>query len=74
MDQRVGRTFVPERGIRVAGTAAVTGLTKKCGLIDFAKGKFERLHATEFRISAAVIQALSSPQTSHSPPPPLPSG
>ena len=42
----------------MAGTAAVIGLAKKRGLIDSAKGRFERLHATDFRISAAVIQAV----------------
>lgn len=58
MDERAGRAVVTERGVRVAGTAAVIGLAKKRGLIDSAKGRFERLHATDFRISAAVIQAV----------------
>lgn len=58
MDERAGRAVATERGIRVAGTAAVIGLAKKRGLIDSAKGRFERLHATDFRISAAVIQAV----------------
>lgn len=58
MDERAGRAVATERGIRVAGTAAVIGLAKKRGLIDSAKDRFERLHATDFRISAAVIQAV----------------
>ena len=58
MDERAGRAVATEFGIRVAGTAAVIGLAKKRGLIDSAKGRFERLHATDFRISAAVIQAV----------------
>ena len=58
MDERAGRAVATEFGIRVAGTAAVIGLAKKRGLIDSAKNRFERLHATDFRISAAVIQAV----------------
>ena len=58
MDERAGRAVATERGIRVAGTAAVIGLAKKRGLIDSARGRFERLHATDFRISATVIQAV----------------
>ena len=58
MDERAGRAVASERGVRVAGTAAVIGFAKKRGLIDSAKGRFERLHATDFRISAAVIQAV----------------
>lgn len=58
MDERAGRAVATEFGIRVAGTAAVIGLAKKRGLIDSAKARFERLHATDFRISAAVIQAV----------------
>ena len=58
MDERAGRAVAAERGIRVAGTAAVIGLAKKQGLIDSARSRFERLHATDFRISAGVIQAV----------------
>lgn len=58
MDERAGRAVATERGIGVAGTAAVIGLAKKRGLIDSAKSRFERLHATDFRVSAAVIQAV----------------
>ena len=58
MDERAGRAVATEFSIRVAGTAAVIGLAKKRGLIDSARARFERLHATDFRISAAVIQAV----------------
>lgn len=58
MDERAGRAFAAELGIRVAGTAAVIGLAKRRGLIDSARAQFERLHSTDFRISAAVIQAV----------------
>jgi len=58
MDERAGRAVATERGVAVAGTAAVIGLAKKRRLIDSAKSRFERLHATDFRISAAVIQAV----------------
>jgi predicted nucleic acid-binding protein len=58
MDERAGRAVATEFGVRVAGTAAVIGLAKKRRLIDSAKGRFELLHATDFRISAAIIQAV----------------
>lgn len=58
MDERAGRSVATEYGIQVAGTAAVIGLAKKRRLIDSAKARFERLHNTDFRISAAVIQAV----------------
>jgi len=58
MDERAGRAVATELGMRVAGTAAVIGLAKKRRLIDSARSRFERLHSTDFRISAAVIQAV----------------
>ena len=58
MDERAGRAFAVELGVRVAGTAAVVGLAKKRGLIPSARACFERLHSTDFRISAAVSQAV----------------
>ena len=58
MDERAGRAVATEVGVGVADTAAVIGFAKKQGLIDSAKGRFERLHATDFRISATVIQAV----------------
>ncbi|RCW74466.1 DUF3368 domain-containing protein [Pseudorhodoferax soli] len=56
MDERAGRAVAAERGVRVAGTAALIGLAKKRGLIDAAKPLFARLHGSDFRISAAVIR------------------
>jgi predicted nucleic acid-binding protein len=56
MDERAGRAVATELGVRVAGTAALIGFAKKRGLIASAKPLFARLHATDFRISAAVIQ------------------
>ena len=58
IDERAGRAVAPERGIRIAGTAAIIGLAKKHRLIDSAKARFARLHETCFRISASVIQAV----------------
>ena len=58
MDERAGRAVATENGIRVAGTAAVIGLAKKRGQITSAKARFEKLHATDFRISAVVIQTV----------------
>ena len=58
MDERAGRGVAIENGIRVAGTAAVIGLAKKRGLITSAKARFAKLHATDFRISAVVIQTV----------------
>ena len=58
MDERAGRAVATEHGIRVAGTVAVIGLAKKRGLITSAKARFAKLHATDFRISAIVIQSV----------------
>jgi predicted nucleic acid-binding protein len=58
MDERAGRAVAAELGVRVAGTAALIGLAKKRGLVDAAKPCFARLHATDFRISAAIIQQV----------------
>ena len=58
MDERAGGAVATENGIRVAGTAAVIGLAKKRGLIRSAKARFAKLHATDFRISAVVIQTV----------------
>lgn len=58
LDERAGRAIAQELGIQVAGTAAVIGLAKKRGLITSARARFERLHGSDFRISAAVIQAV----------------
>lgn len=58
MDERAGRAIAKELGIRVAGTAAVIGFAKQQGLITSAKDCFARLHASDFRISKEVIQAV----------------
>lgn len=58
MDERAGRAIATELGIRVTGTAAVIGFAKRHGLIESAKARFERLHASDFRVSADVIQTV----------------
>lgn len=58
MDERAGRAVAKERGLRVAGTAAIIGQAKKLGLISSAREAFEVLHGSNFRISAAVIQQI----------------
>jgi predicted nucleic acid-binding protein len=58
MDERAGRTVAAERGLRVAGTAAVIGLAKTRGLIPSARRVFDVLHQSDFRISAEVIQTV----------------
>lgn len=60
MDERAGRAMAEEHGLRVAGTAAVIGMAKSRGLTVSAKDVFSKLHASDFRISAAVIQPFSS--------------
>ena len=58
IDERAGRAVAAELGLAVAGTAALVGLAKKRGLIASARSCFERLHGSDFRISAAVIQVV----------------
>jgi predicted nucleic acid-binding protein len=58
MDERAGRAVATERGISVAGTAAVIGLAKKRKLIRAAKPVFAKLHATDFRIGVNVIETV----------------
>lgn len=58
MDERAGRAVAVEHGLRVAGTAAVIGMAKSRGLIVSAKDVFSRLHASDFRISTAVISTV----------------
>lgn len=58
MDERAGRTVAKEKGLRVIGTAAIIGQTKKQGLIVSARVAFEVLHASDFRISAAGINQV----------------
>jgi predicted nucleic acid-binding protein len=47
-----------EYGLRVAGTAAVIGMAKSRGLIDSARAVLERLHQSDFRIAAPVIETI----------------
>ena len=58
MDERAGRAVAKEKGLRVIGTAAIIGLAKKQGLIPSARAVFEVLHASDFRISATVINQV----------------
>ena len=58
MDERAGRAVATERGLRVAGTAAVIGMAQSKGLISSARDVFGRLHSSDFRISAQVIHAV----------------
>ncbi len=58
MDERAGRAIATERGLQVAGTAAVIGMAKTRGLIGSAREAFARLHRLDFRISAQVIETV----------------
>lgn len=58
MDERAGRAVAHERGLRVAGTAAVIGLAQTRGLIPSARNVFETLLQSDFRISAEVIRTV----------------
>lgn len=58
MDERAGRAVAQEHGLQVAGTAAVIGMAKKRGLLVSARHVFERLHQSDFRISAQVITTV----------------
>jgi predicted nucleic acid-binding protein len=58
MDERAGRAVAKEKGLRVTGTAAIIGLAKKQDLIPSAREAFERLHNSDFRISATVINLI----------------
>ncbi len=60
IDERAGRAVAKEKGLSVTGTAAIIGLAKKQGLIPSAKAAFERLHNSDFRISATVINLILS--------------
>jgi predicted nucleic acid-binding protein len=58
IDERAGRAVATELGIRITGTAAVISLAKKQRLIKAAKPYFAKLHGSDFRLSAAVIQTV----------------
>ena len=64
MDERAGRALAQEYGLRVAGTAAVIGMARSRGLIPSAREVFTRLHASDFRISASVIDTILHPWVS----------
>jgi predicted nucleic acid-binding protein len=58
IDERSGRGVAQELGLSMAGTAAVIGLARQRGLIASARDVFAALHASDFRIAPAVIQAV----------------
>ena len=58
MDELAGRAVAKEKGLRVTGTASMIGLSKKQDLIPSARAAFERLHNSDFRISATVINLI----------------
>jgi predicted nucleic acid-binding protein len=58
IDERAGRAVALELGLQVAGTAAVIGMARRRGLIPSARQVFRDLHASDFRIAPAVIQAV----------------
>lgn len=58
IDERFGRAVAQELGLHVAGTAAVIGLARQRGLIASAWQVFAALHASDFRLAPAVIQAV----------------
>ena len=58
MDERAGRAIATENGLQVAGTAAVIGMARTKGLIPSAKEIFAHLHASDFRITSAVLRTI----------------
>jgi predicted nucleic acid-binding protein len=58
IDERAGRAVAAAFGIKVAGTAAVIAMARQRRLIDSALAVFAELHANDFRIAPAVIQAV----------------
>lgn len=58
MDERAGRAVAREKGIRLAGTAAIIESAKKKNLIPSAKAAFEALHDHDFRIAPAIIKDI----------------
>jgi predicted nucleic acid-binding protein len=57
-DERAGRAVAAAFGIRLAASAAVIGLARQRRLIESAEAVFAELHANDFRIAPAVIQAV----------------
>jgi predicted nucleic acid-binding protein len=58
IDERLGRAVALEVGLRTIGTAGLIGSAKKRGLIKSARPAFAKFHASDFRISAEVINAV----------------
>ena len=58
IDERAGRAIAIEHGLQVAGTAAVIGMARSRNLITSAREVFSRLHESDFRISAQVIETV----------------
>jgi len=58
IDGRAGRAVARELGLKLAGIAAVIGLARQQGLIPSARAVFAALHASDFRITPEVIQAV----------------
>ena len=58
IDERAGRTVAKENDIKIIGTAAIIGLAKQKGYILSARDAFEKLHQSDFRISADVIRTV----------------
>jgi predicted nucleic acid-binding protein len=58
MDEKAGRRVAADQGVAVAGTATVIGQARFRGLVPSARAVFERLHASDFRISADVIRTV----------------
>ncbi len=58
IDERLGRYVSSELGLRIIGTAGLIGAAKKQGLIRYARPVFAKLHASDVRISAEVIQPV----------------
>ena len=58
IDERAGRAIAREHNIPVTGTAAIIGMAKLRGLIPSAREVFTHLHASDFRISATVIETI----------------
>lgn len=58
IDEREGRAVATQHGVSIAGTVAVIGLARQQGLVPSARATFERLHRSDFRISAEVIRAV----------------
>ena len=58
IDERAGLATAMEFGLRLAGTAAAIGMARQRGLIPSARAVFAELHASDFRISVAVIETV----------------